>query len=89
MQAAEHWRMSALQKGFSALQHAAHLKRTGQQILANLLSGRVRAAWNAWTDMVQVSSSIKPLCNFHKRVMSTELLGNMSPRPAYHMHEQD
>lgn len=54
MQAAEHWRMSALQKGFAALQHAAHLKRTGQQILANFLSRRVRAAWNAWTDMVQV-----------------------------------
>lgn len=88
MQAAEHWRMSALQKGLSALQHAAHLKRTGQQILANFLSRRVRAAWNAWTDMVQVSSSITPLCSFH-RVISTKLLRNMSPRPACHMREQD
>ena len=81
--------MSALQKGFSALQHAAHLKRAGQQILANFLSRRVRAAWNAWTDMVQVSSSIKLLCNFYKWVMSTELLGNMLPRPAYHVREQN
>jgi len=28
-------------------------------------------------------------CNCHRRLMSTELLGSMSPRPAYHMHAQE
>ena len=56
MQAAEHWQVLTLQKGFSALQQAAKLRRTGQRILVNFLGRRMRAAWNAWTDMVQVSS---------------------------------
>ncbi len=74
MQAAEHWRMLALQKGFSALQHAAHLKRTGQQILANFMSRRVRAAWNAWTDMVQVKAlQSHHYANFHRRVLGKGL----------------
>ena len=55
VQAAEHWQLLTLHKGFAALQQAAQLKRTGQRILANFLGRRMRAAWNAWTEMVQVS----------------------------------
>lgn len=54
MQAAEHWHLTCLGKGMAGLQHAVRLKRVGQQILTNFLSRRLRAAWNAWTDMVQV-----------------------------------
>ena len=55
MQAAEHWHMNCLGRSMAALQHAVHLKRVGQQILANFLTRRLRAAWNAWTDMIQVN----------------------------------
>ena len=54
MQAAEHMRSLYLHKGLAGLRQAARLKRVGQQVLANFISHRLRAAWNAWLDVVQV-----------------------------------
>ena len=54
MQAAGHCRTVYLHKGLLGLAQAAHLKRIGQQILGNFISRRVRAAWNAWVDLIQV-----------------------------------
>ena len=54
MQAAQHVRSLYLSKGLTGLWQAAHLKHVGQQVLANFISHRLRAAWNAWLDMVQV-----------------------------------
>ena len=54
VQAVEHWRALYLHKGLLGLGQAAHLKRIGQQVLGNFISRRVRAAWNAWVDLIQV-----------------------------------
>lgn len=54
MQAAEHCRALYLHKGLLGLGQAAHLKRTGLKVLANFISRRLRAAWNAWADLLQV-----------------------------------
>jgi len=72
-QAADHWRTLVLRNCLTALQQAAQLKRTGQRILANFLGRRIRAAWNAWSDMVQVRLLFScqdgylhhPLCKDH------------------------
>lgn len=53
LQAADHRCAVLLHKGWTSLWQAAQLKRIGQRILANFLGRRVRAAWNAWADMVQ------------------------------------
>lgn len=54
LQAAQHCRALYLHKGLLGLGQAAHLKRIGLQVLGNFISRRLRAAWNAWLDMLQV-----------------------------------